>query len=262
MFNGSVGSLTGENSLKANVGETIRLFVGNGGPNLVSSFHVIGEIFDTVIEEGGTAINHNVETQLIPAGGDTIVEFKAEYPGNLILVDHSIFRAFNKGALGMIRVSGAANKEIYSGKQSDTVYLPEGAAIQSMEEAPKAVLAKNDAERVRLGKAVFDQNCAACHQLNGEGIPAAFPPLAKADYLLKDKNRAIHLILNGLEGKIEVNGKVYVGAMPSLGLNDEQIANVLSYALNTWGNKGGFVQPEEVANVRAASPESADKTEH
>lgn len=258
VFNGSVGALTGENSLKANVGETIRLFVGNGGPNLVSSFHVIGEIFDTVIEEGGTAINHNVETQLIPAGGNTIVEFKTEYPGNLILVDHSIFRAFNKGALGMIKVSGEADKSIYSGKQSDTVYLPEGSAIQSMEEAPKTVLAKNDTDRIALGKPVYDQNCAACHQLNGQGIPAAFPPLAQSDYLLKDKNRAIEVIINGLQGKIEVNGKVYVGAMPSLSLNDEQIANVLSYVLNTWGNKGGFVQPAAVAKVRANKTAAAE----
>ncbi len=260
VFNGSVGSLTGDNSLKANVGETIRLFVGNGGPNLVSSFHVIGEIFDNVIEEGGTAMNHNVETQLIPAGGDTIVEFKTEYPGNLILVDHSIFRAFNKGALGMIKVSGEADKDIYSGKQSDTVYLPEGAAVQSMEEAPQPVLAKNDNDRVAQGKRIFDQNCAACHQLNGEGIPAAFPPLAKSDYLLKDKNRAIGVIMNGLQGKVEVNGKVFVGAMPSLGLSDEHIANVLSYVLNTWGNKGGFVQPADVTKMRASN--TATKSAH
>ncbi len=106
VFNGKVGSLTGDNSITAAVGETVRLYVGNGGPNLVSSFHVIGEIFDRVNIEGGTAVNENVQTTLIPAGGATIVEFKVDVPGTLIIVDHSIFRAFNKGALGMLKVEG------------------------------------------------------------------------------------------------------------------------------------------------------------
>ena len=93
VFNGSVGSLTDNKALKAKVGETVRLFVGNGGPNLLSSFHVIGEIFDNVYTEGGTVANQkNVQTTLVPAGGSAIVDFKVEVPSTLILVDHSIFR--------------------------------------------------------------------------------------------------------------------------------------------------------------------------
>ncbi len=84
----------------------MRLYVGNGGPNLVSSFHVIGEIFDKVWFEGGTRFQENVQTTLIPAGGAAIVEFRIEVPGTYILVDHSIFRAFNKGALAMLKVGG------------------------------------------------------------------------------------------------------------------------------------------------------------
>src|SRR5690606_11324626 len=102
VFNGKVNALTGDQALTANVGETVRLFLGNGGPNLVSSFHVIGEIFDAVHVEGGDLINNNVQTTIIPAGGAAIVEFKVDVPGSFILVDHSIFRAFNKGALGML----------------------------------------------------------------------------------------------------------------------------------------------------------------
>src|SRR5690606_22468215 len=116
VFNGSVGALTGDNAITAKVGETVRLFVGNGGPNLVSSFHVIGEIFDKVYVEGGDLINKNIQTTLIPAGGAAIVEFYVDVPGSLIIVDHSIFRAFNKGALGMINVEGEKNKKIYSGE--------------------------------------------------------------------------------------------------------------------------------------------------
>jgi nitrite reductase (NO-forming) len=115
VFNGSVGSLTGDKALQAKVGERVRLFVGNGGPNLVSSFHVIGEIFDNVYTEGGTtAAQHNVQTTLVPAGGSAIVEFGVEKPGDLILVDHSIFRAFNKGALGMLHVSGDDNAKVFA----------------------------------------------------------------------------------------------------------------------------------------------------
>ena len=115
VFNGSVGALTGEGALEANVGESIRMFVGNGGPNLVSSFHIIGEIFDSVYGEGGTTVNQrNVQTTLIPSGGATMVEFRAEKAGDLVLVDHSIFRAFNKGALGMLKITGPDNPELYA----------------------------------------------------------------------------------------------------------------------------------------------------
>jgi nitrite reductase (NO-forming) len=108
VFNGRVGALTGENALQARVGESVRLFIGNGGPNLISSFHVIGEIFDRVYPEGGVGRPplENVQTTLIPAGGAAIVDFKLEAPGTYILVDHSIFRAFDKGALGLLEVTG------------------------------------------------------------------------------------------------------------------------------------------------------------
>ena len=106
VFNGAVGSLTEDRALTAKTGETIRLFVGNGGPNLLSSFHVIGEIFDNVYTEAGTTRTHNVQTTLIPAGGATIAEFRVDVPGSYLMVDHSIFRAFNKGALGFINVTG------------------------------------------------------------------------------------------------------------------------------------------------------------
>lgn len=115
VFNGAVGAVTGENALRAEKGETVRLFVGNGGPNLVSSFHVIGEIFDNVYVEAGTKVNHNVQTTLIPAGGAAIVEFRVDVPGSYALVDHSIFRAVNKGAMAVLEVSGREDVAIFSG---------------------------------------------------------------------------------------------------------------------------------------------------
>ncbi len=251
VFNGAVGALVGDNAIRAEVGETVRLYVGNGGPNLVSSFHVIGEIFDVVNIEGGTAINRNVQTTLVPAGGSTIVEFKVDVPGTFIIVDHSIFRAFNKGALGMLKVGGAENLAVYSGKQKDEIYLPEGGGIQSLDDqAVTAVLATNLEERKLFGKRVYEQNCMACHQSSGTGIPGAFPPLAGSDYLLTDKERAIKVVMNGLTGKIMVNGTEYNGVMPAVRLNDEQIANVLTYVLNNWGNEAGEVTPGQVSGQR------------
>lgn len=253
VFNGKVGSMVGENALAAKVGERVRLFVGNGGPNLVSSFHVIGEIFDKVYVEGGTLVNNNVQTTLIPAGGAAITEFKMDVPGTFIMVDHSIFRAFNKGALGMIKVEGGEEVTIYSGKQSDTVYLPEGSAIQEVAggEAPAKVLASNKKEQIQFGQRVYEVNCQACHQPEGQGIAAAFPPLANSDYLNADPKRAVNAILHGLTGPITVNGKEYNGVMPSMRLPDDDIANVITYLLNSWDNKGGSIKAIEVAEERS-----------
>jgi nitrite reductase (NO-forming) len=256
LFNGSVGALTGDNALTAKVGETVRLFVGNGGPNLVSSFHVIGEIFDTVYPEGGMVPNTNVQTTLVPAGGSAITEFKVDVPGTLILVDHSIFRTFNKGALGMLKVEGPEDKVIYSGLTSTSIYLPEGSAIQEMPSDAVAEAPKADSKKMRieLGKKVYAQNCQACHQAEGQGIPGAFPPVAASDYLNADVTRAIGVVAHGLEGQIKVNGEVYNSTMPKIKLTDEEIANVLTYIYNNWNNNGTEVTP---AMVKKAIVETA-----
>lgn len=255
VFNGSVGALTGENALKAKVGETVRLFVGNGGPNLTSSFHVIGEIFDKVHFEGGNGVNHNIQTTLIPAGGAAITEFKVDVPGDYVLVDHAIFRAFNKGALGILKVEGEENHEIYSHKQTDAVYLPEGAAQAiDTQEAPKIPAPANLQEQIKAGKATYDSNCAACHQPDGKGVPNAFPPLANSDYLNADHARAASIVANGLSGKITVNGNQYESVMPAFALSDQQIANVITYTLNSFGNKGGQLSADDVAKAKKTKP--------
>lgn len=253
VFNGKVGALTGENAITAKVGETVRLFVGNGGPNLVSSFHVIGEIFDKVHIEGGSLINKDVQTTLIPAGGAAIIEFRVDVPGTFILVDHSIFRTFNKGSLGMLKVTGEDNSTIYSGTQSDNVYHPEGGTIQSMPaDANKKVVAKPTslAERIADGKSIYSKTCFACHQSNGEGIANAFPPLAKSDFLNADVNRAIEIVLKGKTGEITVNGKKYNSVMTAQTLTDDEVANVLTYVYGSWGNSNKEVTAKMVADVR------------
>jgi nitrite reductase (NO-forming) len=116
VFNGRMGALMGEGAVKAKVGETVRLYVGNGGPNLISSFHVIGEIFDAVYTEGavgGAGPARNVQTTLVPAGGAAIVEMTVQVPGRFLLVDHSIVRAMEKGALGVLEVAGAERPDVF-----------------------------------------------------------------------------------------------------------------------------------------------------
>jgi nitrite reductase (NO-forming) len=250
VFNGKVGSLSGDKSLKAKVGETVRLFVGNGGPNLVSSFHVIGDIFDNVYPEGGTTLNHNVQTTLVPAGGSAITEFKCDVPANLILVDHSIFRTFNKGSLGMLKVEGNENKSIYSGQQDDRIYQAEGAAQTMPDEPIVAAKPLTKDEKITQGKAIFASTCQACHQADGKGIEKAFPPLAGSDYFASNPSLVTKTIIHGLSGKITVNGKVFDGVMPKQTLSDAQIASVATYVLNNFGNKGGEVSPADVAKQR------------
>ncbi|MDO7171096.1 copper-containing nitrite reductase [Mariniflexile sp. AS56] len=254
VFNGKVGALTGDNAMTAKVGETVRLFVGNGGPGLVSSFHVIGEIFDRVHIEGGHLINENVQTTLIPAGGAAMIEFRVDVPGTFILVDHSIFRAFNKGALGMLKVEGEKDKKIYSGEIRDDIYLPEGPGIQSMpttgEIIASEIPAKSFEEQMEFGKQAYMQTCFACHQAEGQGIPNAFPPLAKSDYLNADVDRAIGVVLHGLTGEITVNGQKYNSVMTRQMLSPDEIANVLTYVYNSWGNSKKVITKAMVEKVK------------
>ncbi|MCD6051438.1 MAG: aniA [Verrucomicrobia bacterium] len=273
LFNGAVGSLVGDKALKAKVGEKVRLFVGNGGPNLVSSFHVIGEIFDTVYQEGGVLPSQKqVQTTLIPAGGSAIVEFGVEVPGTYVLVDHSLFRAFNKGAVGMLKVEGPENLMVYTGKEVDAVYLGSlaeggsaaGRKVAELEAARKAAMQKNETIagltkeiQIARGKQVYLQTCFVCHQTEGQGIPSQIPPLGKSDYLMSDTHRSIRAVLQGLSGEIVVSGKTYNGTMvPLNNLSDHEIANVLTFVRNSWGNNGEAVSAEEVKRIRSELPKT------
>jgi len=263
LFNGSESALTGPRALKADVGQHIRLFVGNGGPNLISSFHVIGEIFDKVQYEGGSRFQENVQTTLIPAGGAAIVEFHTEVPGNYILVDHSIFRAFNKGALALLEVKGDLRADIYSGKQVDEMYL--GDKLVSLASVATATQASASGtltreQQAQAGSVLFKGTCSTCHQTNGEGLANVFPPLAKSDLLAKTPQRAIEIVLNGLTGPITVNGNTYNSVMPPMSqLNDDEVANILTYVQSSWGNSGPQVTAKQVTEVRAKTkrPEGA-----
>lgn len=116
VFNGATGSLLGDNSPTANVGDRVRIWFGNAGPQLISSFHVIGEIFDRVYAEGSLTSEprYGVQTTLVPAGGATAVDLTFDVPGTYLLVDHAIARTLHKGAVGTIIVAGSEDPEIFA----------------------------------------------------------------------------------------------------------------------------------------------------
>jgi nitrite reductase (NO-forming) len=268
VFNGAVGSLVGDRALTAKVGETVRIFFGVGGPNLTSSFHIIGEIFDRVYPEAALGQPaEDVQTTLVPAGGATMVEFLVHVPGTYVLVDHSLTRAFNKGALGMLKVSGPPDRAIYSGKEIDAVYLgsqaDEGSASAKREQELKGQIATELSSNTAIagltkemqmekGKQVYMGLCFACHQPDGKGLPNVFPPLAGSDFLQADHERAIRIVLKGLSGPVTVNGKAINSMMPpqEAVLTDSQIADVLTYVLNSFGNSGEAITADHVKAVR------------
>jgi nitrite reductase (NO-forming) len=101
------------------------------------------------------------------------------------------------------------------------------------------------------GQQGYAARCLTCHMASGAGVPGVYPPLAKSDYLMADRNRAIKQTLYGAQGEMIVNGITYNNAMPSQDLTDQEAADILNYIMNSWGNKAeSMVTPEEVLAQR------------
>jgi nitrite reductase (NO-forming) len=103
---------------------------------------------------------------------------------------------------------------------------------------------------IARGKEVYLAQCVTCHMEAGEGVEGVYPPLAKSDYLMADKKRAIAQVMKGLSGPIKVNGKSYDAEMTGFDLSDQEVSDVLNYIRNSWGNKGEAVRPEEAKAAR------------
>ena len=144
---------------------------------------------------------------------------------------------------------------------------PAGAAKSApLVHAAEAATGKPTAAQYGAGESTYKAACLACHQANGKGLPGAFPPLAGSDYLLKDKVRAITTVLHGKTGPIVVNNQKFDSVMPPMQqLSDVEIANVLTYVSNAWGNKGWLVSATDVKAARAGKRPAAkagSPTEH
>lgn len=106
-------------------------------------------------------------------------------------------------------------------------------------------------ESIKRGADIYSDFCVTCHLPNGKGVEKTFPPLAKSDYLLKNREESIRGVKFGQQGEIVVNGITYNNTMPAMGLDDEEIADVMNYILNSWGNKGkDIVTPKEVSKIQ------------
>jgi mono/diheme cytochrome c family protein len=104
-------------------------------------------------------------------------------------------------------------------------------------------------ESIARGEEIYTQLCIVCHQADGKGLEGAFPPLAASDYLLKTPDKAIHAVKYGLTGPITVNGKQYNSVMTSQNLSDEEVADVMNYIMNSWGNAHDIITVERVKKV-------------
>jgi mono/diheme cytochrome c family protein len=116
---------------------------------------------------------------------------------------------------------------------------------------PPIVASRPKTEKIELGKRLFMSICAACHQTTGLGIPNTFPPLAGSDYLNSDKNRAIKTVIHGRQGEVIVNGRKFNNSMPSFPLTNDDIANVLTFVYNSFGNSGLEISSTEVEALRS-----------
>lgn len=105
---------------------------------------------------------------------------------------------------------------------------------------------KELAESIKRGEQVYMTSCVSCHMEDGTGMQGAFPPLAQSDYLMADTYRAIKQTKEGVQGEMTVNGITYYGFMPAQDLNEKQLADVMNYIRNSWGNKGGLVTVEDI----------------
>ncbi len=104
---------------------------------------------------------------------------------------------------------------------------------------------------IKEGALVYQDFCISCHMATGKGVPKVFPPLANSDYLKNKREASIRAIKYGQKGEIVVNGETYKGVMAPLGLSDEEVANVMNYISNTWGNKNEMlITSEEVSKIQ------------
>jgi nitrite reductase (NO-forming) len=121
---------------------------------------------------------------------------------------------------------------------------------KTVETNSNTVVVPDDAQtKFPKGYEIYTAKCVACHQLSGEGVTGAFPPLKNSDYLLADKKRAVEQVLNGSNHEITVNGAKYSIAMPPQVDNYEDAVAVINYVLNAWGNDGGTITVDEVKDI-------------
>ncbi len=159
--------------------------------------------------------------------------------------------AYGQMALAVVAFAFVPFSVLKSANSDPTRVVAAVVVDETASESSPAAAVLDSGDPVARGEALFGQSCAGCHQPTGLGIPGVFPPLASSDFLLADKDRAVRVVLNGLVGPVTVNGVTYESAMPPMPFSDEEIAAVLSYVNQAWGNQGSPVSAADVARIRA-----------
>jgi nitrite reductase (NO-forming) len=251
VFNG-VAFQYKDHPLPATPGKTVRIYFVNAGPDLWSSFHVIGGIFDKVYPGGNPAeAVSGVSTYSVGPGAGAIFDITLDEPGNYVFVDHDMAHAII-GAQGVLQVGDVTAIAAEKPPISASSAVPVAAAAPVSAAAPAGPY-KFDAAR---GTSLYTGNCSACHQATGMGLPGAFPPLKDNPAVLDpDPAKQLDVILHGLHGQA-INGVTYPSAMPPFGavLSDAEIADIANHERTSWGNQGKPVTADQVKAARAKGP--------
>jgi nitrite reductase (NO-forming) len=255
VFNGAAFQYR-DHPLPVTAGKRVRIYFVDAGPDLWSSFHVIGAIFDKVYPDGDPAHALNgVSTYTVGPGAGAVFDLVIPETGKYAFVDHDMAHA-NIGAQGILEVHAPGETPAPAvvtapapAPSANPAPPPASAAAPAAPAGPYKYDAAN-------GASLYAANCSACHQATGMGLPGAFPPL-KDNPVVQDPNPAkqIETILKGLHGE-NVMGTVYPSAMPPFGnvLNDAQIADIIIHERLSWGNHGKPVTADDVKALRSAAP--------
>ncbi|TAN05881.1 MAG: c-type cytochrome [Rhodanobacteraceae bacterium] len=240
-------------------GKRVRIYFVNAGPDLWSSFHVIGAIFDKVYPDGD--MSHalsDVSAYTVGPGAGAIFDLVLQQPGKYSFVDHDMAHE-GIGAQGIFEVYAAGTALPAGAFSSAPVSSTPGASGAAAAPVPAAAAPAASAPAgpytfdAAKGAALYGANCAACHQATGTGLPGAFPPL-KDNPVVNDPDPAkqVTTILHGLHGE-NVMGTVYPSAMPAFAgaLSDADIANIANHERTSWGNHGKPVTADQVKALRA-----------
>ncbi|HET6632164.1 MAG TPA: multicopper oxidase domain-containing protein [Rhodanobacteraceae bacterium] len=252
VFNG-VAFQYRDHPLPVTAGERVRVYFVNAGPDLWSSFHVIGAIFDAVYPDGdpGHALS-GVSTYTVGPGAGAVFDLVIPQPGEYAFVDHDMAHAII-GAQGIFDVRAAGTAP--AGESAFVTPAPPSTAAPVAAPptpAPAEAAGPYSFDAAR-GATLYAANCQACHQATGMGLPGAFPPLKGTPAVVDpDPAKHIEVVLHGLHGEA-INGVSYPSVMPPFAgtLNDSQIADIINHERTSWGNKAKLVTAEQVKAARA-----------
>ncbi|HET7306623.1 MAG TPA: multicopper oxidase domain-containing protein [Gammaproteobacteria bacterium] len=255
VFNGAAFQYA-DHPLPVVPGKRVRIYLVNAGPNLWSSFHVIGAIFDKVYPDGNPAhALSGVSTYSVGPGAGAVFDLVLSQPGKYPFVDHAMAHAII-GAKGIFAVHQpgatlpAATPDISNAPALPAAGKPAGSAKASEPSGPY----KFDAA---TGASLYTANCSACHQASGAGLPGAFPPLKGNPAVLNpDPTKHIDVVLHGLHDE-KIDGVMYPSTMPPFGglLSDREIADIINHERSSWGNQSKPITPDQVKAMRAKGAE-------